>query len=116
MKQGEIYNVNFEPTVGNELQKDERPAVIISHDSINNGLHIYTVVPFRDTKEKHKDFKMYVVIEANNTNKLDKRSTADCTQIRAVDASRMGKKRGVLTKAEMDEIRKTIMFCIRERK
>jgi mRNA interferase MazF len=108
-KRGEIVLVNFEPTQGKELQKDRRPALIISNNGINDNLEIYTVVPIRTRKRSHKQH-IYYAIDADAVNGLDNDSTVDCTQIRAVDKSRFGKVIGNATKEQLEAILKVIIL------
>lgn len=44
MKRGEVWWIEFDPSVGSEIQK-KRPAVIVSNDAANRNLARVVVVP-----------------------------------------------------------------------
>lgn len=50
-KKGEIYLVNFDPTIGHEVKK-KRPAVIISNDIHNQFSPLVTVAPLSSNINK----------------------------------------------------------------
>ena len=50
MKQGEIWIINLDPTVGSEIKKT-RPAIIINDDALGK-LPLRIIVPLTDWKER----------------------------------------------------------------
>ncbi len=51
MKRGEVWWVDFDPSIGGEIQK-MRPAVIVSSDTANNRLNRVQVVPLTTNTER----------------------------------------------------------------
>lgn len=50
-KRGEVWWVNFDPSVGNEIKK-KRPAIIISNNTSNKYLKRYQVLPLSTNIQK----------------------------------------------------------------
>jgi mRNA interferase MazF len=50
-KRGEIWWINFDPSIGQEIRK-KRPAVIVSNDTSNKYLRRYQVVPLSSQVSK----------------------------------------------------------------
>jgi mRNA interferase MazF len=93
MKQGEIWLINLDPTVGAEMQKT-RPALIVNADTMGI-LPLRIVAPITGWKAHFRDSPWMVRIDPSPQNGLVKVSTADCFQIRSVSITRIVSKVGV---------------------
>jgi mRNA interferase MazF len=51
MKRGEVWWVDFDPSIGGEIQK-MRPAIIVSNDFVNRRLNRVQVVPLTTSTER----------------------------------------------------------------
>ena len=58
---GEVWWVNFSPSVGGEIQKT-RPAVIVSNDHSNRSLNRVQVVPITSNTSKYYPCEAYVIV------------------------------------------------------
>lgn len=61
-RKGEIYLVNFDPTIGHEVKK-KRPALIISNDIHNQYSPLVTVAPLSSNIDKRGLLNKIGVIE-----------------------------------------------------
>ena len=103
MKQGEIWLINLDPTVGAEIKKT-RPAVVVNDNALGK-LPLKVIVPITDWKTRYEKAPWMTRLVPRQENGLDKTSTADAFQIRSVSQVRFVRKLGVLREKEMDEIR-----------
>ena len=110
MKAGEIYWVNLDPTIGNEIKK-RRPVVVLNggHDK---HLKLAIVVPVTAWSLYLKQNPFFVSLEPNTKNGLKKKSVVDCFQIRAVSHNRFAEKIGELSKDEIDQIKRAIVLIL----
>ena len=83
-KRGEVWWVNFNPAVGNEIQKT-RPAVIVSNNHANKILNRFQVIPLTSQIKKVYPSECLVVVKSQVC-----KAMAD--QIRTISPVRLGKK------------------------
>jgi mRNA interferase MazF len=82
MRQGEIWGIRLDPTVGAEIQKT-RPALIINVDALGK-LPLKVIAPITDWKNAYAAYPWMVKIDPDEGNGLAKPSAIDCFQIRSV--------------------------------
>ena len=104
MKRGDIYLVDFEPSVGSEIRKT-RPALIISCDEANRHLRTVTVIPVSSRVENVFPFEVLVEREESG---LDRDSKLKIPQMRTVDKSRLSKRVGSAGADTMSGVQKAI--------
>jgi mRNA interferase MazF len=111
-RRGEVWDVDFDPTVGSEIQKT-RPAVVISSDDMGR-LPIRLVAPITGWQDRFKGNIWRVPIQSNAINGLTKDSVVDTMQIRvvAMKRERFITKRGQLNATLMKEIVEAIAAVI----
>jgi mRNA interferase MazF len=95
MKRGDVWWVNFNPSIGGEIQK-VRPAIIVSNDAANKFLNRIQVVPV--TSKTQKVFPSEAVVTVGG-----KKVKAVADQINTASKLRFTKKIGELS---TDDLRK----------
>lgn len=95
MKQGSIWQVNLDPTIGSEIKKD-RPCLILNSNKVGK-LALKIIAPITDFKEHYTLVPWMVTIEPTKENGLSKKSTIDLFQVRSVSEQRLRYKIGNIT-------------------
>ncbi|MCR2067279.1 type II toxin-antitoxin system PemK/MazF family toxin [Campylobacter helveticus] len=90
---GDIYLIQFDPTIGDEIAKT-RPAVILDNNYSNLELRI--VVPITSWQDKFETWDWMLKLNANTLNGLAKDSAINCYQIKSISLERFVKKIGVV--------------------
>lgn len=103
MKQGDIWLINLDPTIGAEIKKT-RPAIIVNDDSLGK-LPLKIIVPITDWKDRYDIAPWMVKIIPDRINGLTKNSSADCFQVRSVSQERFMRKIGQTHQSTMDDIK-----------
>lgn len=101
-RRGEIWLVNFDPTVGSEIRK-RRPAVVVSSDAVGR-LPVKLVAPVTDWKDYFAANAWHVRIVSDPLNGLSKVSAVDVLQMRGMDKQRFIRRMGTVTSSTMEEI------------
>ena len=109
-KRCEIWLVNFNPTVGAEIQKT-RPALAVSSDAVGK-LPLKLVAPITDWKEAFSRNLWHVQIIPDAKNGLSKPSAIDALQIRSVSIERFISKTGRVSATIMEEVVSAIAAVI----
>ena len=110
MKTGEIYWVNLDPTIDDEIKK-RRPVIVVNggHDK---HLKLAIVVPLTSWSPYWEGNPFFIFLEPTSNNGLQKKSAVDCFQIRAISHNRFVEKIGAITKDEIDLIKKSIALIL----
>lgn len=106
MKQGEIWLINLDPTVGAELQKT-RPAIIVN-DNLLGKLPLKIIVPLTDWNDRYAIAPWMVRILPDSMNNLSKPSSADCFQIRSISEGRFIRKLGRISSQDLAGIQEAL--------
>ena len=100
-QRGEIYLVNFDPTVGAEIQKT-RPALILQNDIANRHSAV-TVVAAITSYKGEKLYPTEVLVKALESG-LQQDSIVLLNQVRTIDKKRLLKKMGKIGEETMGRV------------
>ena len=110
MRTGEIYWVNLDPAIGDEIKK-RRPVIVVNggHDK---HLRLAIVVPVTAWSPYWDKNPFFISLEPNSNNGLRKKSAVDCFQARAISHNRFVEKIGNISNDEIDLIKKSIALIL----
>lgn len=106
MKQGSVWQVNLDPTVGSEIKKS-RPCIILNSDKVGK-LPLKVIAPITEFKDHYALVPWMVTIDAARENGLSKRSSIDLFQVRSVSRQRLHSKRGKVSHDILARCRKAL--------
>lgn len=109
-QRGEVWLVNLDPTIGDEIRK-VRPAIVVSSDAFGR-LRIKLIAPLTDWKEWYAPNSWHVRIDPSRGNGLTKLSAADTLQVRGVSIDRFMKRLGVISPMALEEIAAAIAIVV----
>ena len=99
-ERGDIWWVNFDPSIGQEIRK-KRPAVVISNDISNKYLKRFQVVPLSTQTGKLYPTEAVIIL-------AKKKSKAMADQLTTVSELRFVEKAGSVTQEELLEIERIV--------
>lgn len=100
MNHGEVWWVNFDPSIGGEVRK-KRPAVIVSNDAANKYLNRVQVVPLTSRVDRVYPSEAVVVVKRT-------RSKAMADQLATVSKQRLINRLGKLTAEDLRQVERAV--------
>ncbi len=97
MNRGEIWLVNFDPTIGSEIKKT-RPAIILSRQPFNRLRRTLLVVPLSSAHEE-TEFPLLIAVRSSG-----RPAVAVVDQIKAAAKERFIRKLGTVNAEELEQI------------
>jgi len=108
-RRGDVYLVNFDPTIGAEVKKT-RPAVVIQND-IGNRWSPITIVAAMTSRFEEPLYPTEVLVKASEGG-LAVDSVVLLNQLRSVDKARLVRRLGALKSQTVREVDRALLLSL----
>lgn len=108
-KRGEVYLVNFDPTIGAEIRKT-RPALIVQND-IANRYSPVTIVAAVTSQFEEPLYPTEAIVQAPEGG-LSSDSVILLNQVRTIDRQRLARRLGVLKPETMARVDQALLISL----
>ncbi len=100
MRRGEIWWVDFDPSIGGEIRK-QRPAIVVSNDAANRFLNRLQVVPLTSQTGRRYPSEAYVSFRG-------KQAKAMADQLTTVSKKRLIRRDGTVSADDLEGVARAI--------
>lgn len=111
IKKHEIWLIDFDPSVWNEIKKT-RPAIVISNTYYNISSWTIFVIPISSQEPKNIDSPFHIKIAKDKINNLEHDSYANISQMRSVSKLRFVEKLWTMEVYVVDKLIKKFLNII----
>lgn len=102
IERGDVYWVNFEPSLGGEIKK-VRPAIVLSNNAANTHLNRVQVVPITSNAERLYPGEALITLNAEK-----RKAMGD--QLTTASKERIGRRIGALSAADLARVEDAILL------
>jgi len=107
-RRGEVWLVNFDPTLGAEIQKT-RPALVIQNDIGNKASPVTIVAAITSTLKKPYPFQ--VLLRAGEGG-IDNDSVVTLNHLRSIDRQRLVRRLGRVSAVTLQQVDRAIVVSL----
>jgi mRNA interferase MazF len=107
-RRGEVWLVNFDPTIGSEIQKT-RPALIIQNDIGNRASPITIVAAITSTQKRPYPFQVFLPAGEGG---IEHDSVVTLNHLRSIDRQRLIRRFGKVSRGIMKQVDQAILVSL----